>query len=253
MLKKIKIIFVMLCITLSGCASHQGPNLIEKNPVHDPYEGWNRGVFAVNVVLDDYLLSPTAQAYNFAVPGVVKYIISNELDYIQTPVSLLNTILQGDMQAFEHVLSRFIINTTLGGLGLLDAATELGYPRHREDFAQTLAVWGVDNGPYLVAPFFGPTTLRGVGGQVVDIFSDPLTYSTGDTAMVGIIALGVGAVSFRANNYETINGLRASSEDYYATLRSIYIQQRNANIQNLNLNPKDEFIDFSAYDEEDEE
>ena len=211
-------------------------------------ENWNRGVFAFNNTLDKYILEPVSIAYDAVTPDVLRLIVNNELDYIQSPISIANSILQGDIDVMLHTTGRFFINTTFGGLGLLDAASSFGLKPHHEDFGQTLAVWGVSDGGYYVAPVLGSMTFRDLGGKVTDFAFTPSTY-VGDYAMYAVPAItAVGIVDFRASNSEFISNLKESSSDYYTTVKTIYIQKRNSDIKNatfdLDNNDNSEFIHF---------
>ena len=216
--------------------------------IDDPFENWNRGVFAFNNTLDKYILEPVSIAYDAVTPDVLRLIVNNELDYIQSPISIANSILQGDIDVMLHTTGRFFINTTFGGLGLLDAASSFGLKPHHEDFGQTLAVWGVSDGGYYVAPVLGSMTFRDLGGKVTDFAFTPSTY-VGDYAMYAVPAItAVGIVDFRASNSEFISNLKESSSDYYTTVKTIYIQKRNSDIKNatfdLDNNDNSEFIHF---------
>ena len=243
---------IALSLGLSSCSKGEGPALANSDAVYDSYEEWNRSIFAFNNAMDEYALSPVATAYDTVTPGVFRLIISNELDYIQSPISIVNALLQGNFEVFRHVTARFLLNTTFGGLGLLDPARDFGFAPHYEDFGQTLAVWGVKSGRYYMAPFLGPLTLRDLGGKIVDYGFDPATYVSGSN-MTAIEAskFSLNLVEFRARNFDTIKALKSSTEDYYAAVRSIYIQKRNSDIQNTNLKSKNEFIDFNNYENDD--
>ena len=250
MKKIIKLIGISVALILASCSHQAGPALSDTSAVNDPYEKWNRGIFSFNMFFDEVVLEPVAIGYDEAVPSVVKLLISNELDYLNLPASFANSILQGDFNAMRHVFARFFINTTLGGIGLLDPATEFGFHTHQEDFGQTLAVWGVDDGRYYMAPFVGPLTLRDVGGRIVDFTFAPFTYLGSGNEMYSIAQTSLSIVDFRADNLDTINGLKTSSEDYYAVLRSIYLQRRNADIENRDITEKpDLFVNFDEYDD----
>jgi phospholipid-binding lipoprotein MlaA len=236
-------------ILLQACQS--SPNS-QDSQISDPYEGYNRSVFAFNNTMDAYLLEPVAIGYNAITPAVIRLLIRNEIDYFQSPVSIINSALQGDLQSFLHTSGRFFLNTTFGGLGLLDAASGFGLKPHQEDFGQTLAVWGVPNGVYYMAPFLGPLTLRDLGGRVIDTAFTPTTYMGDDIITFNIANMALGITEFRASNIDTVNNLKASSSDYYAILKTIYIQRRNAAIKNTTLsdNVIDKEPQFINFDEE---
>lgn len=220
-------------------------DLIENS---DPFEGWNRQVFAFNTIIDEYILEPVSIGYDAITPKVIRLLIRNELDYIQSPVTIVNSALQGDSDVTLHTIGRFFVNTTFGGLGLLDAASNFGLEPHQEDFGQTLAVWGVPSGGYYVAPILGSLTLRDLGGKITDFAFSPTTYAGGDVIYVSSSATGFRIVDFRASYAEAINNLKASSSDYYTTVKTIYMQQRNADIKNATFVSEDkrepEFINF---------
>ena len=146
-------------------------------------------------------------------------------------MTLVNAVLQGNWSRAETTFWRFFVNTTLGGLGTLDPASDLGLPQYEEDFGQTLAVAGAEEGGYLFLPLLGPVPPRDLVGRLVDFAFDPLTYIEGAGAL-SAGRTGAGALEFRAQNLETIDQLRETSTDFYAAVRSAYRQRRNAAILN---------------------
>ncbi len=244
--------FLSVCAT--ACAGKNEPELkaqvspAEAGAYADEWESWNRGVFAFNNTLDEYALAPAAQAYNFAVPTAFRYVFRNFRDYMNGPINMANSVLQGDALAIEHSFARFFINTTLGGLGFLDPASDLGYKPHTEDFGQTLASWGVPDGGYYMAPFFGPFTIRDGSGRFIDYAFDPMTYVGADTRGASFARIGYDAVDFRARNFDTIERFKKNSEDYYVTVRTVYYQRRQAELENYDLKPNrtPDVIDFDA-------
>lgn len=236
-----------MALLLSACAGGTGPALAPVEQANDPLEGMNRYFFEVNRGVDQIALKPLATIYDGVTPTTIRYVVRNVLDYAKSPVVLANDLFQGEWDRAESTLVRFIYNTTLGGLGMLDPATELGYPRHDEDFGQTLAVAGLPEGPYLILPLLGPTNARDLLGSIVDTAFDPLTFVYTSLA-VGVTKRGVSAVEFRATNMDAIDDIEASSADYYATVRSIARQRRNAAILNGNVDT-DALPDISLSDE----
>ena len=214
---------------LSGCAT-QGE--IEEGAIADPIEPANRMIFAINDTVDTFVLQPTAFVYKETVPVAIRDVVRNFLDWFSSPVIILNTALQGDWEGLERAASRFVANAPM--FGMIDNATGLGLERRPEDFGQTLAVWGVGDGPYIVLPLLGPSNLRDTAGIVADYFADPLNYVGDDDTMtrVQIARVAVTAVDFRAENFEAINDLKSTSVDYYARVRTIYKQRRDALIRN---------------------
>lgn len=214
---------------LTGCASTAD---LEEGEVYDPIEPANRMVFAVNDTLDIFVVQPTAFVYKEAIPAPVRDMVRSFLDWVRSPVVLANDILQSDWNAAEVTLSRFIANAPL--FGFVDNATGLGLTHRDEDFGQTLAVWGTEGGMYIVLPLLGPSNVRDTVGRVVDYFMDPATYIGDDDANFNyqIGRRAADGIDFRARNYEVINELKATSVDYYARVRTIYQQRRDAAIRN---------------------
>lgn len=219
---------------LAGCA---GQAELEPGEVYDPIEPANRMVFAVNDTVDTFVLQPTAYIYKEAVPDPVRDMVRSFLDWLKTPVILANDLFQGDWSGARVTASRFVANAPF--FGFVDNATGLGLEHSEEDFGQTLAVYGVSDGPYIVLPLLGPSNARDTVGLVVDHFLDPINYVDGDPinpdGTVQNFQIGrraVGAVDFRARNFATINELKQTSVDYYARVRTIYKQRRDALISN---------------------
>lgn len=201
---------------------------------NDPLEPMNRYFFEVNYALDELFLKPIAGWYYIALPNPAQDGVRNFLRNLSSPVVLANDLFQGETGRAGDTFMRFIINSTLGIGGLIDVAEDMGFPYHSEDFGQTLAVAGVDEGPYLVLPLLGPSNPRDVTGRVVDVFLDPLTYiaRANDLENLLYVRSGVTAVDTRARNLKTLDEIREGSLDYYATIRSLYRQQRNDAIRN---------------------
>jgi len=191
----------------------------EDNP--DPWEGFNRRVFAFNESADRWVLKPVARTYHELAPSPVETGVSNFFANLGEVNNFLNNLLQGKFKGALTDLSRFVINSTLGAVGLIDVATEMGLQRNNEDFGQTLGYWGVSSGPYLVVPLLGPRTVRDGLGNVPDIYANPLTYMD-HTRTRNSIAAG-GAVSLRASLLETEKLIRG---DRYIFMRDAYLQRR---------------------------
>lgn len=196
---------------------------------NDPLEVPNRFVFAINETLDTFILKPLAVTYDFWMPDPLKDVVQNFVRNVSSPVILANDVMQGNWQRAEDTAARFFVNTiTTGGLGDLVAER---HPYHHEDFGQTLAVYGVGDGFYLVLPIFGPSSARDATGRGVDHFLDPLTYVDGGTEFsIGVAAAG--GIDSRARNLELIRDLKRDSVDFYARVRSLYYQRREAAIEN---------------------
>ncbi|MEQ8603558.1 MAG: VacJ family lipoprotein [Marivibrio sp.] len=229
---------LMLAMTAAACATppDDPDERAAYEEVNDPLEPMNRTIFEFNMFVDEFLLRPVAKAYEFIFPDLVRNSVRNFLRNLKTPVILANDLMQGEVERAGDTAGRFIFNTLIGA-GLFDPASEAGVAYHEEDFGQTLAVWGVDGGPYLMLPFLGPSNLRDTGGFVADRFLQPTTYwaenSSRDWAEYSGLILGVTeAVDMRSRNYRQLEDLQETSLDFYATVRSLYRQQREALIEN---------------------
>lgn len=209
------------------------PADITQDPEIDPWEGFNRAMFATHEVVDRAVLEPVGRGYRAVTPDPVRRSIRAFLRNLRSPVILANDLLQGEFERAGRTVVRFGLNTTVGFLGFFDPATGLGIEGHEEDFGQTLAVWGVDSGPYLFIPLLGPTTLRDGGGRIVDNAFDPFNYAQFENADAFRIArTAVGAVSARESVLDTIDGIRRDSMDPYASIRTSYVLLRQSAIQN---------------------
>ena len=199
----------------------------------DPWEGFNRRMFALNNTLDGALIVPAAKAYRTVTHKKQRKGIRNFLANARTPVIFVNDLLQGEVGRAGNTLGRFFINSTVGFGGMGDPAERLGLEQHSEDFGQTLAVWGAPSGPYLVLPFFGPSSVRDGFGAGVDVAISPLTWVRGDPAQyTRFTQAGVGVLAVREPLIEPLAEIEANSLDYYASLRSFYFQSRNNQISN---------------------
>jgi phospholipid-binding lipoprotein MlaA len=230
---------LLLALLLAGCATRppasEPEELAEFEQTNDPAEPTNRRLYAVHQGIDRVVLRPVAVAYRDVVPRPVRSGIRNVLGNLRTPVVLVNDMLQGEPRRAGDTLGRFFINSTLGLGGLFDVAgSEFGVPGHTEDYGQTLAVWGVGEGPYLFVPVLGPSNPRDLLGFGLGIASDPLTW-VGQGATVNALTYGrVGAtvVDTREDLIDVLDDVERTSLDSYATLRSAYRQRRAAEIRN---------------------
>ena len=191
----------------------------------DPWEGANRGVYAVNLKLDKYLFRPVAVTYRRLLPRPVRGGIHNALRNWDEPGVLLNDLLQGRLTDAGHATFRFAVNTTLGLFGVFDIAARRGVTHHENGFAITLGRYGVAPGPYLFLPFAGPSTVRDLMGAGVDMVSNPLTNIRGIRSKTLEKAQTVASiVDNRAHHDEDLQEIAVSATDPYASLRSIYLQ-----------------------------
>jgi phospholipid-binding lipoprotein MlaA len=208
----------------------------------DCNENINRSIFSFNMAFDKYFLKPIAEVYN-VLPVEVRGGINNALLNIETTISVPNQILQGNLGEAVVSISRFAINSTVGILGLFDPATALGIEKtNREDFGQTLAVWGVDHGCYAVAPFLGPTSPRDLVGRIVGIYGDYFYMITagdkrafgenlGDTVYWATEVTEI--VNFRSQNVKSTENLEKNSLDLYSAYKSLYLQRRENLVKNV--------------------
>lgn len=206
--------------------------------LNDPLESVNRAIFQFDVTLDRWLLKPAAKGYRSALPQPVRNSVRNFFDNLAAPITLANSLLQANWPRAGGTVKRFAVNTTLGVGGLFDPATKRGLPRYDEDLGQTFAVWGVSEGPYLVLPLLGPRPPRDALGWIGDHAFDPLTYIFWDSPFWQPLAVdAVDLTDKRSRNIETVDQIERTSLDFYATVRSLYRQTRNAQIQNAENAP----------------
>jgi len=228
----LKTVLVAFGLMLAGCATSQPGAEDEEYSVHDPLEPVNRGIFAVNLVADDYVIRPVAQAYRDYIPQPIRNGVHNFLTNLRSPVIMFNDALQGQGKLAGDTFARLWVNTILGLGGIMDVASDIGIPFHDADFGQTLGVWGVPAGPYLVLPILGPSDPRDTVGLVADSYADPfngLMRKNGDDGDYVILGRTVVAgIDLRSRNIDLLDRIRSTSLDYYATLRSLYQQHREA-------------------------
>jgi len=207
---------------------------------NDPFEGANRIAFSFNMKLDRYFVKPSAEAYVDVVPEPARNGMHNFLDNLDLPVTFANDVLQGEGDRAGQTMSRFAINSTIGVGGIFDWASDFGIPNHSEDFGQTLGVYGVGEGPYLVLPIFGPDPPRDLVGQVADVFLDPFTYvKLREHGWYSAGRAYFSLLDLRSRNLGTLEDIERSSVDYYASVRSLYRQLRNNEIRNGKTDVKD--------------
>lgn len=225
---------------------------VSTTAVPDPWEGFNRKMFAINNGLDGALFVPAAKAYRAVTHKKQRKGIRNFLANLGTPITLANDILQGEFGRAGKTASRFVVNSTIGFGGMGDPAERMGVAQHSEDFGQTLAVWGVSSGPYLVLPFFGPSTLRDGFGRAVDMGTDPAIWIRTDAAAYfRYSTTGMTLLSAREPLIEPLADIEADSLDYYASIRSFYLQSRQREITNGRTSFDDlpDIGDFEEFDD----
>jgi phospholipid-binding lipoprotein MlaA len=207
---------LLLPAFLGGCATATNPR--------DPLEPFNRGVYQFNETLDRFVVKPVAEGYRFVLPQLVRTSINNFFSNLNDVTVLANNVLQGKFLAALDDFSRIAINSTIGMLGLFDIASEAGIQKHNEDFGQTLGVWGLAEGPFVMLPFFGPSTGRDTVGLVGDFYTDPLRST--DPVHLRNQARGLRIVDHRAQLLDASKVLEAAALDPYEFLRDAYLQRR---------------------------
>ncbi len=233
----------LVSLVAAGCATAPSPDdpeaVAEFQEINDPAEPTMRAIFAFNQALDKAVLKPVAKGYREVAPDKLRTGVHNVLNNLRSPVIFFNDVMQGEFKRAIATLMRFLINSTFGVLGLSDTAHDMGIEYHNEDFGQTLAVWNMPEGPYLMLPIFGPSNPRDAIGRVVDFFIDPLNMWAKDSGndWVPLTETAVDAVDFRALHYDTIEDLEKSSLDFYAAVRSLYRQRRTDEINNGVVDP----------------
>lgn len=239
---------VLLCfcvILVTGCASTGNQGTGEADMVNpDPWEGLNRAVFAFNDTLDTWFLKPVAKGYRFVTPDIIERGIANIFDNLEEVPNALNNILQWKWKQAGNDSGRFLVNSTVGLLGIFDVAAKIGLEKSDgEDFGQTLGKWGLADGPYLVLPFLGPATLRDSAGLPVDWYTSPIPYVEPQRLEN---SLKVGRV------IDTRAGLlqaeKLISGDKYSFIRDVYLQRREFLINDGQV--EDDFGDDFGEDDE---
>ena len=248
-----KKVFYVLCISLLlqtniANAGSEGSEKLSKSSndsAEECFEGFSRAMFKFNHALDRAVFKPVAKGYR-ALPSPIRKGTGNVVDNLRSLLTFSNNVLQGDFGRAGNTAARFGINTTAGILGIFDPATKLGFEdQGKEDFGQTLGAWGADSGCYFVLPILGPTTTRDAIGMVGNVFIDPVYQITHNTEIRnGVVGngnysehnyfyyRGTSAVDFRAKNIESFESLEQNSIDLYASLKSLYLQNRAKKIAN---------------------
>ena len=201
---------------------------------NDPLEPLNRKTFAVNQFLDHAFFRPAAKTYLVDVPEDARHVIHHMLDNMKEPTLFFNNVLQGEFKRAEITLGRFIVNSTIGGAGMVDVMALSGVERQPADFGQTLYVWGVASGPYLVLPLLGPSNPRDAIGSAVDSYDDPFTIYANDHGITELTTARflVGGIEERADVLDVLDDLEKNSVDFYAQLRSLSQQHRASELLN---------------------
>lgn len=222
LIKFISMFGVILTLAMTGCASTE---YVENE--RDPWQGFNRTVYGFNDTLDQALLKPTARGYQAIAPDFVESGVRNFFSNINDVSVAVNNLLQGKVENAFSDVGRVLINTTVGLLGLFDVASDMGLQKHNEDFGQTLAAWGVDSGPYLMLPFFGPSTLRDSTSVPVDNFLlNPINHIDMEKSD-RMYVMAVDVVSVRAELLSLEKTVDEIATDKYSFIREAYLDRRN--------------------------
>lgn len=196
--------------------------------INDPLEPLNRGVYYINMVVDGLVMKPLAIAYRLLLPEPVRNSVGNFLTNLNAPVSFANHLLQWQPKRAGTTAFRFLVNSTLGVVGFLDVAEMMGYKKNETGFSETLGIWGVNTGPYLILPILGPSSFRGAAGLGGDYFLQPYNYyffnASDDDQWISWAITGTNMVHQRNEVLEAVDEVEASSLDTYVTFRSLYFQ-----------------------------
>lgn len=227
---------LVVALLLAGCTTAR------QGDPGDPFEQTNRATYNFNERFNNNVTLPIAWVYVNCVPGRVRKGVHNVLNNAEAPVIFANDVLQGELGRAGETLARFLVNSTVGLAGLFDVGAVHGLPRHVSDFGQTLAVYGVGSGPFLVLPIIGPSTPRDIVGTGVDLIADPLLYVPADWPLLARLGTVVGIhtvlpLEKNAGSIVLRRQLGQGSVDPYATMRSVYRQQRAREIQGAILIP----------------
>ena len=237
---------------VAACAS----SATEQHEYDDPFEGYNRAMFSFNYQVDKYVIKPVAEGYRAVTTPFIRERISSVIDNLKEPISAGNQLFQADPEASVKSLSRFVINSTLGLVGMFDVAEGWGLPKDKTTFNETFAKWCIPQGPFIVLPLLGPSTPRAATGMALDFVFDPVYWATYQDANVHdkaswgyAIAQGITA---REAALDILDDLERNSVDFYATMRSAYLQNQNK-LKCFNDVSKDENtydFDFGIEDED---
>ena len=240
--KFIKIILIYILLFSQSYAGSDGEIEIskKKKPTKDCFESVNRASFTLNQGLDKVIFKPVAKGYR-KLPSPIKDGTTNVLENLSSLITIPNNVLQGDLKMAGVNTGRLLVNTTVGILGIFDVAKKMGFPEYtKEDYGQTFGKWGIGPGCYLVLPVLGPTTIRDTLGSFANVMGgDPyynLSVNGNNEYLDGKLYAAtktISAIDFRAKNIETLDNLEKNSVDFYASVKSVYLQDRENKIKNI--------------------
>jgi len=216
-----RLLFLIIsAFLLTACATTGGQ---EETNAEDPHENFNRSIYGFNKGLDTYVSTPLVTVYHFISPELLRLSVTNFFTNLKEPRTVVNDALQGKAKPTGDDFERFVINTLLGFGGLLDVASYTEIEYHEEDFAQTLAVWGVPRGEYLVLPLLGPSSYRGIPGEIADAASSPVSYAIWPIQVLDLL-------NTRSNAEQSLKFIDEAAVDPYIFMRASYIQWRDHQI-----------------------
>ena len=234
---------IAIILTANVNADTDGENSSSKKtkPVKDCFESLNRATFSFNQGLDKAIFKPVAKGYR-SLPSPIRTGTSNALINISSLLTIPNNILQGEFKTAGINTGRFVLNTTIGIIGIFDVAEKIGFSEYeKEDYGQTLGAWGLGAGCYVVLPVLGPSTVRDTFGSFINVLGGDPYYNASNhgnnqylSDSVYMKTKVVSGIDFRAKNLESIENLEKNSMDFYASVRSLYLQDRQQKITNLN-------------------
>ena len=235
------LIAIMLTTSVNGDTYSENSLSKKTKPVKDCFEKLNRATFSLNMGLDKAIFKPVAKGYR-SLPSPVRTGTSNALNNISSLITIPNNILQGELKTAGVNTGRLIVNTTVGILGIFDVAEKMGFSEYeKEDYGQTLGKWGVGAGCFVVIPILGPSTVRDSVGSFLNVLGGDPYYNVSThgnneylSDKVFVTTKVISGVDFRAKNLESIDNLEKNSMDFYASVRSLYLQDRQRKISNTN-------------------
>ena len=244
MIKKFTIIlFSVLLFSLNANAGSDGQKVLSEKEqpkkIKDCFEKLNRATFSFNQGLDKAIIKPIAKGYR-KLPDPIQKGTKNAVTNLSNLITIPNNILQGDIKLAAINTGRLVVNTTVGLLGTIDVANKMGFPKYiKEDYGQTLGTWGVGPGCYVVLPVLGPSTLRDTAGSFANVMGGDPWYNAsvhGNNEFLSeglfITSKAISGIDFRANNLESFENLEINSIDFYASVKSLYLQDRENKIEN---------------------
>ena len=238
-------IFSIFLLSFNAIAASDGELILSEKEkpkkIKDCFEKLNRVTFSFNQNLDKAIIIPIAKGYR-KLPDTIQKGTSNAVKNLSTLITIPNNILQGDIKTAMINTGRLVVNTTVGLLGVIDVANKMGFPKYiKEDYGQTLGAWGVGPGCYLVLPVLGPSTIRDTAGSFANVMGGDPWYNASVqgnneflSESVFLTSKALSGIEFRANNIESIDNIEKNSVDFYASVKSLYLQDRENKIENLN-------------------